>query len=218
MSPQLLAVRACSCTSAKPPVQALDVLQMRALHGGCWVHDLRWLLACGTCSRCRHAVAAVGPYVFIYGGLRGSALLEDFLLADDRTTRAGRSSPSATLAPTPGGRPPPYPVVHYEELACAPQPYVASRVYGGSGTINEAACRRQWLDTARGGSTAAAMLAEAAAEEAAAAAALGVRRVGAVEDLRCLDENLDGGLGRRWGFCCATYSSMPRRCCKKGER
>ena len=41
------------------------------------------------------------------------------------------------------------------------------------------------------------MLAEAAAEEAAAAAALGVRRVGAVEDLRCLDENLDGGLGRR---------------------
>lgn len=35
------------------------------------------------------------------------------------------------------------------------------------------------------------MLAEAAAEEAAAAAAMGVRRVGAVEDLRCLDEDLD---------------------------
>ncbi len=34
-------------------------------------------------SRCRHAVAAVGPYVFTYGGLRGSALLDDFLLADD---------------------------------------------------------------------------------------------------------------------------------------
>ncbi len=33
--------------------------------------------------RCRHAVAAVGPYVFVYGGLRGSALLDDFLLADD---------------------------------------------------------------------------------------------------------------------------------------
>ena len=28
-------------------------------------------------------MAAVGPYVFIYGGLRGSALLDDFLLADD---------------------------------------------------------------------------------------------------------------------------------------
>lgn len=41
------------------------------------------------------------------------------------------------------------------------------------------------------------MLAAAAAEEAAAAAALGVRRVGAVDDLRCLDENLDS-LGRRW--------------------
>lgn len=41
------------------------------------------------------------------------------------------------------------------------------------------------------------MLAAAAAEEAAAAAALGVRRVGAVEDLRCLDENLDN-VGRRW--------------------
>ena len=48
--------------------------------------------------------------------------------------------------------------------------------------------RRQWLDSAQGG---AATLAEAAAEEAAAAAAMGVRRVGAVEDLRCLDEDLD---------------------------
>lgn len=52
-------------------------------------------------------------------------------------------------------------------------------------------CRRQWLDSAHGSVGAAAMLAENAAEEAAAAAAMGVRRVGAVEDLRCLDENLD---------------------------
>ena len=37
----------------------------------------------GTPCRCRHAVAAVGPYVFIYGGLRGSILLDDLLLADD---------------------------------------------------------------------------------------------------------------------------------------
>lgn len=35
--------------------------------------------------RCRHAVASVGPYVFIHGGLKGSSLLEDFLLADDST-------------------------------------------------------------------------------------------------------------------------------------
>jgi hypothetical protein len=34
------------------------------------------------------------------------------------------------------------------------------------------------------------VLAEAAAEEAAAAAALGVRRVGTIDDLRCLDEDL----------------------------
>ena len=33
--------------------------------------------------RCRHAVAAVGPFVFMYGGLRGSLLLDDLLVADD---------------------------------------------------------------------------------------------------------------------------------------
>ena len=69
--------------------------------------------------------------------------------------------------------------------------------------------RRQWLDAAHGTTAAAAMLAEAAAEEAAAAAALGVRRVGAVEDLRCLDDNLDGGLGRR---CASFLSADPCRC------
>ena len=37
------------------------------------------------------------------------------------------------------------------------------------------------------------MLAEAAAEEAAAAAALGVRRVGTMEDLTCIDEDLGDG-------------------------
>ena len=39
------------------------------------------------------------------------------------------------------------------------------------------------------------MLAAASAEEAAAAAAFSVRRVGAVEDLRCLDEDLDSRCG-----------------------
>eukprot|EP00877_Chromochloris_zofingiensis_P000243 jgi/Chrzof1/10219/Cz04g33020.t1 len=33
--------------------------------------------------RCRHAVASVGPFIFIYGGLKGSQLLDDLLLADD---------------------------------------------------------------------------------------------------------------------------------------
>lgn len=49
--------------------------------------------------------------------------------------------------------------------------------------------RRAWLD-AQHGQEGAAVLAEAAAEEAAAAAALGVRRVGTIDDLRCLDEDL----------------------------
>jgi hypothetical protein len=38
--------------------------------------------------RCRHAVASVGPFVFMYGGLRGSTLLGDMLLADDSGTGA----------------------------------------------------------------------------------------------------------------------------------
>lgn len=33
--------------------------------------------------RCRHAVASIGPYIFIHGGLKGSTLLDDFLLAQD---------------------------------------------------------------------------------------------------------------------------------------
>ena len=33
--------------------------------------------------RCRHAMAAVGPYIFVHGGLKGSTLLDDLLLADD---------------------------------------------------------------------------------------------------------------------------------------
>ncbi|CAD7705298.1 unnamed protein product [Ostreobium quekettii] len=33
--------------------------------------------------RCRHSMAAVGNYIFIYGGLRGSQLLEDLLVASD---------------------------------------------------------------------------------------------------------------------------------------
>lgn len=33
--------------------------------------------------RCRHASAAVGPYIFIHGGLKGSTLLDDFLLGMD---------------------------------------------------------------------------------------------------------------------------------------
>ena len=63
------------------------------------------------------------------------------------------------------------------------------------------------------------MLAENAAEEAAAAAALGVRRVGAVEDLRCLDEDLDkdaSAVASRLPVfaavkCCCPQSDVARR-------
>ena len=55
-------------------------------------------------TRCRHAVAAVGSYVFSYGGLRGSTLLEDFLLSDDNsgaemTICDPRSDPWCVLPP-----------------------------------------------------------------------------------------------------------------------
>ena len=51
--------------------------------------------------------------------------------------------------------------------------------------------RRQWLDEQHGPGSGAAVLAENAAEEAAAAAALSVKRVGTVDDLQCLDEDLE---------------------------
>ncbi|WPT14103.1 Serine/threonine-protein phosphatase BSL1-like protein [Picochlorum sp. SENEW3] len=48
--------------------------------------------------RCRHAVASIGPYIFIHGGLKGSTLLEDFLLAED-ATGAGELSVCDPRAP-----------------------------------------------------------------------------------------------------------------------
>ena len=57
-------------------------------------------------------------------------------------------------------------------------------------------CRRQWLDEQHGPGSGAAVLAENAAEEAAAAAALSVKRVGTVDDLQCLDEDLEAGTER----------------------
>lgn len=48
------------------------------------------------------------------------------------------------------------------------------------------------MDAEHGTQAAAAMLEEAATEEAAAAAALGIRRVGTMEDLQCTDQPQDG--------------------------
>ena len=73
--------------------------------------------------------------------------------------------------------------------------------------------RRQWLDEQHGPGSGAAMLAENAAEEAAAAAALSVKRVGTMDDLQCLDEELEavqdraGRYGRLSAHSCLHYVS-----------
>ncbi|KAL6506501.1 Serine/threonine-protein phosphatase bsl2 [Orobanche gracilis] len=48
--------------------------------------------------RCRHAVAAVGDLVFIYGGLRGGVLLDDLLVAEDLAAAETTSAASHAAA------------------------------------------------------------------------------------------------------------------------
>ncbi|KHN46606.1 Serine/threonine-protein phosphatase BSL1 [Glycine soja] len=43
--------------------------------------------------RCRHAAAAVGVHIFIYGGLRGDILLDDFLVAENSPLQPDINSP-----------------------------------------------------------------------------------------------------------------------------
>ncbi|KAG6475527.1 serine/threonine-protein phosphatase BSL2 homolog [Zingiber officinale] len=58
--------------------------------------------------RCRHAAAAVGDFIFIYGGLRGGVLLDDLLAAEDlaaaETTSAASHAAAAAAANAPIGR------------------------------------------------------------------------------------------------------------------
>nr|GME03148.1 serine/threonine-protein phosphatase BSL3 [Ipomoea batatas] len=58
--------------------------------------------------RCRHAAAAVGDLIFIYGGLRGGVLLDDLLVAEDlaaaETTSAASHAAAAAAANVPPGR------------------------------------------------------------------------------------------------------------------
>ncbi|XP_058196181.1 serine/threonine-protein phosphatase BSL3-like [Rhododendron vialii] len=44
--------------------------------------------------RCRHAAAAVGDLIFIYGGLRGGVLLDDLLVAEDQAAAETTSAAS----------------------------------------------------------------------------------------------------------------------------
>ncbi len=52
-------------------------------HGGVWVSPSSGAGGEDLSRRCRHSVASVGPYVFIFGGLKGSQLLDDLLVGDD---------------------------------------------------------------------------------------------------------------------------------------
>ncbi|XP_042475809.1 serine/threonine-protein phosphatase BSL3-like isoform X2 [Macadamia integrifolia] len=48
--------------------------------------------------RCRHAAAAIGDLIFIYGGLRGGVLLDDLLVAEDLAAAETTSAASAAAA------------------------------------------------------------------------------------------------------------------------
>ncbi|XP_052190450.1 serine/threonine-protein phosphatase BSL3-like isoform X2 [Diospyros lotus] len=59
--------------------------------------------------RCRHAAAAVGDLIFIYGGLRGGVLLDDLLVAEDlaaaeTTTAASHAAAAAAASNVQSGR------------------------------------------------------------------------------------------------------------------
>ncbi|XP_072951192.1 serine/threonine-protein phosphatase BSL3 isoform X1 [Typha angustifolia] len=61
--------------------------------------------------RCRHAAAAVGDLIFIYGGLRGGVLLDDLLVAEDlaaaeTTSAASHAAAAAAVANVQVGRSP----------------------------------------------------------------------------------------------------------------
>ncbi|KAL9274707.1 Serine/threonine-protein phosphatase BSL3-like protein [Drosera capensis] len=61
--------------------------------------------------RCRHAAAAVGDLIFIYGGLRGGVLLDDLLFAEDlaaaeTTAAASHAAAAAAASDVQAGRSP----------------------------------------------------------------------------------------------------------------
>ncbi|XP_076944051.1 serine/threonine-protein phosphatase BSL3-like [Bidens hawaiensis] len=61
--------------------------------------------------RCRHAAAAVGDLIFVYGGLRGGVLLDDLLVAEDlaaaeMTSAASHAAAAEAASGSQVGRPP----------------------------------------------------------------------------------------------------------------
>lgn len=51
--------------------------------------------------RCRHASASVGVRIYIYGGLRGDVLLDDFLVAENMVSQSDDNSPPLTSERSP---------------------------------------------------------------------------------------------------------------------
>lgn len=67
-----------------PQVDESTSTVMLDTSGGAWITPAPGTLAGEDVTRrCRHAVTSVGPFVFIYGGLKGSTLLDDLLLAGE---------------------------------------------------------------------------------------------------------------------------------------
>ncbi|KAF3773304.1 Serine/threonine-protein phosphatase [Nymphaea thermarum] len=77
--------------------------------------------------RCRHAAAAVGDLIFIYGGLRGGVLLDDLLVAEDlaaaeTTSAASHAAAAAAAANVQVGKlPGTYPMNDERKTQAAPE-------------------------------------------------------------------------------------------------
>ncbi|KAL2623704.1 hypothetical protein R1flu_003909 [Riccia fluitans] len=75
--------------------------------------------SCELTRRCRHAAAAVGDLIFIYGGLRGGVLLDDLLIAEDlaaaETTTAALQAAAASAALGSNCNPAPHPTPGFTE-------------------------------------------------------------------------------------------------------
>jgi hypothetical protein len=73
-----------SCSSCCVQVDESTSTVMLDTSGGAWITPTPGTLSGEDVTRrCRHAVTSVGPFVFIYGGLKGSTLLDDLLLAGE---------------------------------------------------------------------------------------------------------------------------------------
>lgn len=60
----------------RPQVDEATSTVMLDTSGGAWISPAAGALTSEDLTRrCRHAVASIGPFVFVYGGLKGSQLL-----------------------------------------------------------------------------------------------------------------------------------------------